>query len=63
MAIQNTQVLLISRPEGWASESNFRIVQTPVAGPKDGELLVKNHFLSLDPYMRGRMNAVKSYTK
>jgi NADPH-dependent curcumin reductase len=63
MAAQNTQVLLISRPEGWASESNFKIVQSPVASPKDGELLVKNHYLSLDPYMRGRMNAVKSYTK
>jgi NADPH-dependent curcumin reductase len=63
MPTQNTQVLLISRPEGWASESNFKVVQTPVATPKDGELLVKNHYLSLDPYMRGRMNAVKSYTK
>ena len=63
MPTQNTQVLLISRPEGWASESNFKVVQTPVAAPKDGELLVKNHYLSLDPYMRGRMNAVKSYTK
>ena len=63
MATQNTQVLLISRPEGWASESNFKVVQSPVASPNDGELLVKNHYLSLDPYMRGRMNAVKSYTK
>ncbi len=63
MVTQNTQILLISRPEGWASESNFKVVQTPVATPKDGELLVKNHYLSLDPYMRGRMNAVKSYTK
>ena len=63
MVTQNTQVLLISRPEGWASESNFKVVQTLVAAPKDGELLVKNHYLSLDPYMRGRMNAVKSYTK
>ncbi len=63
MATLNTQVLLASRPEGWVSESNFKIVQTPVASPKDGELLLRNHFLSLDPYMRGRMNAVKSYTK
>ena len=63
MATQNTQILLASRPEGWVTENNFKIVQTPVASPKDGELLVKNHYLSLDPYMRGRMNAVKSYTK
>lgn len=63
MPTQNTQVLLASRPEGWVTESNFKIVQTPINNPKDGELLVKNHYLSLDPYMRGRMNAVKSYTK
>jgi NADPH-dependent curcumin reductase CurA len=57
----NTQVLLASRPSGWVEESNFNIVETamPKAGP--GEVLVKNHWLSLDPYMRGRMNDAKSY--
>ena len=63
MTTQNTQILLASRPEGWVTESNFSIVKTPVPSPKDGELLLKVHYMSLDPYMRGRMNAVKSYTK
>ncbi len=43
------------------SEANFRIETVPVPAPKDGEVLVKNLWLSLDPYMRGRMNDVKSY--
>ena len=63
MTTQNTQILLASRPEGWVTESNFNIIKTPVPSPKDGELLLKVHYMSLDPYMRGRMNAVKSYTK
>ena len=63
MTTQNTQILLASRPEGWVTESNFSIVNTPIPSPKDGELLLKTHYMSLDPYMRGRMNAVKSYTK
>ncbi|MGO8995624.1 MAG: NADP-dependent oxidoreductase [Polyangiaceae bacterium] len=57
----NTQVLLASRPEGWPTEANFRIVESPVPDPKDGEVLVRVHWLSLDPYMRGRMNDAKSY--
>src|SRR3954454_11515052 len=58
----NMQVLLASRPTGWVEESNFNIVETPIPKPGPGELLIKNHFLSLDPYMRGRMNDVKSYS-
>ena len=60
---RNVQVQLASRPEGWVKESDFRIVETdlPKAGP--GEFVVRNHWLSLDPYMRGRMNAAKSYAK
>src|SRR6266699_6707957 len=57
----NQQVLLASRPQGAVMENNFRIVETPVAVPAEGEVLVKNEWLSLDPYMRGRMNDVKSY--
>jgi len=57
----NTQVLLASRPTGWVEESNFNIVETPIPKPGPGELLVKNHWLSLDPYMRGRMSDAKSY--
>jgi NADPH-dependent curcumin reductase len=57
----NVQVLLASRPVGWVTEENFRIVNTPVPKPAEGQILVRNHYLSLDPYMRGRMNDVKSY--
>jgi NADPH-dependent curcumin reductase CurA len=57
----NTQVLLARRPHGWPDESNFEIVETPIPTPADGELLVRSHYLSLDPYMRGRMNDAKSY--
>jgi NADPH-dependent curcumin reductase CurA len=60
---RNMQVLLASRPTGWVEEANFKIVETDVPKPGPGEVLVKNLWLSLDPYMRGRMNAVKSYTK
>ncbi|HET7594791.1 MAG TPA: NADP-dependent oxidoreductase, partial [Stellaceae bacterium] len=61
MPEKNTQVLLASRPTGWVKESDFRIVETPVPSPKDGQVLVRNRFLSLDPYMRGRMNEGRSY--
>ncbi len=59
--MQNRQVLLASRPRGAVREDNFRIVAVPLAPPRDGEVLVRNEWLSLDPYMRGRMNEVKSY--
>jgi NADPH-dependent curcumin reductase len=61
MAQMNKQVTLAARPTGWVQESHFKIVETPVPAPKDGEVLVKNLYLSLDPYMRGRMNDTKSY--
>ena len=61
MAAINRQVLLASRPQGRVVEENFRIVEAPVGRPGAGEVLVKNEWLSLDPYMRGRMNDVKSY--
>jgi NADPH-dependent curcumin reductase len=63
MAESNTQILLANRPEGWVKESDFRIVKTSIPVPKDGEILVKNSYLSLDPYMRGRMSAAKSYAR
>jgi hypothetical protein len=61
MAAMNRQVLLASRPQGRVTEDNFRIVDAPIGEPGPGEVLVKNEWLSLDPYMRGRMNDVKSY--
>ena len=54
---------LASYPEGWVAEANFKLVEAPAAAPKDGEVLVRNLWLSLDPYMRGRMSQQKSYVK
>ncbi|HWZ73771.1 MAG TPA: NADP-dependent oxidoreductase [Casimicrobiaceae bacterium] len=59
----NKQVLLASRPQGAVTEDNFRIVEVPIGKPGPGEVLVKNEWLSLDPYMRGRMSDAKSYAK
>ena len=61
MSETNLQVLLASRPTGWVEEGNFKIVETPVPEPGPGQVLVRNRYLSLDPYMRGRMNEAKSY--
>jgi len=63
MALLNKQVLLASRPQGAVTEDNFRFVEVPVGKPGPGEVLVKNEWLSLDPYMRGRMSDAKSYAK
>jgi len=59
----NRQWLLDNRPTGAVTRENFRMVETPLATPGDGEVLVRNLWLSLDPYMRGRMSDAKSYVK
>ena len=59
----NRQLLLDNRPMGEASTSNFKLVITPTPELTEGEVLVRHHFLSLDPYMRGRMNDGKSYAQ
>jgi NADPH-dependent curcumin reductase CurA len=61
MTTINRQWLLASRPKGEATTDNFRLVEAAVPELKDGEVLVRHHYLSLDPYMRGRMNDAKSY--
>ena len=58
----NPQILLDNRPTGEAVASNFKLVGGETPALQDGEVLVRHHFLSLDPYMRGRMNDSKSYT-
>jgi NADPH-dependent curcumin reductase len=58
---KNKQILLDNRPQGEASASNFKLVESDTPPLKEGEVLVRHHFLSLDPYMRGRMNDAKSY--
>jgi NADPH-dependent curcumin reductase len=57
----NRQVLLKSRPEGMPSLDNFELTQAPVPEPGEGQVLMRILYLSLDPYMRGRMSAAKSY--
>ena len=57
----NRQFLLAKRPVGAATRDTFTFQQVPVLQPKDGQILVKNQYLSLDPAMRGWMNEGKSY--
>jgi hypothetical protein len=59
----NTQVLLDNRPQGEATVGNFKIVTTETPALQDGQVLVRHHYLSLDPYMRGRMNDSRSYAQ
>ena len=58
----NQQILLDNRPTGEAVASNFKLVSSDTPALQDGQVLVRHHYLSLDPYMRGRMNDKKSYT-
>lgn len=57
----NRQILLVKRPSGMPDESDFRMVESPLPSPQDGEVLIETHYLSVDPYMRGRMNERKAY--
>lgn len=57
------RIVLASRPQGWVTTENFRLEQVPVPIPGPGQLVVRNHYLSLDPYMRGRMEETKSYAE
>lgn len=59
--MKNKQVCLASRPSGWVTQENFSLRETDVGEPGSGEVLVRNLYMSVDPYMRGRMNDVKSY--
>ena len=61
--MENQRIVLASRPEGWVTPANFRLEKAPLPQPQAGEILVKNLWLSLDPYMRGRMSEQKSYVK
>jgi NADPH-dependent curcumin reductase CurA len=55
------EVHLASRPDGWPVSENFALASVDVPEPADGQVLVHNQFISVDPYMRGRMNDRKSY--
>lgn len=57
------RIVLASRPQGAVTPDNFRLETVDLPELQDGQVLVRNHFLSLDPYMRGRMNESKSYAQ
>ena len=57
----NRRVLLKSRPQGEPTHDNFDVVDSPIPEPKDGEYLSRTVWMSLDPYMRGRMAETKGY--
>lgn len=61
MTITNQRIVLASRPQGEAAPDNFRLESVDLAPLQDGQVLVRHHYLSLDPYMRMRMNDAKSY--
>jgi NADPH2:quinone reductase len=59
--VESTRIALASRPEGAPTAANFRIETVELPEPGEGEVLLRTLYLSLDPYMRGRMSAAKSY--
>ena len=61
MLEQNRQFIFASRPVGYPKESDFNLVSSPIPTPGDGEVLIHTCYLSVDPYMRGRMRQAKSY--
>jgi hypothetical protein len=61
--MKNRQIVLAARPEGLPKESDFRLVETDVPTPEDGQFLVETRYLSVDPYMRGRISEAKSYAE
>jgi NADPH-dependent curcumin reductase CurA len=59
----NRQVVLVNRPKGEPQESDFSLIEAPIPEPGPGQFLCRTIYLSLDPYMRGRMRAAASYAK
>ncbi len=63
MSEKNLQVLLARRPTGEVQENDFKVVSAEIPSIGKGQFLVRNHYLSLDPYMRGRMSDAPSYAE
>ncbi|MEU7767269.1 NADP-dependent oxidoreductase [Nocardia sp. NPDC049190] len=61
--VESTRIVLASRPVGAPTPENFRIETTRLPAPAEGEVLLRTRYLSLDPYMRGRMSSAKSYAE
>jgi NADPH-dependent curcumin reductase CurA len=63
MSNMNRQITLAARPAGLPKESDFKLVESPIPVPKTGEVLARTIYLSVDPYMRGRMSEAESYAR
>ncbi|MEE8421293.1 MAG: NADP-dependent oxidoreductase [Dehalococcoidia bacterium] len=63
MAKTTREIHLAKRPEGVPDDSTFELVETPMPEPADGEVLVQNLYMSVDPAMRGRMNGIRTYVQ
>ena len=61
MTTTTREIHLAARPTGWPTQDHFRTMEVELADPAPGEVLVRNTYMSVDPYMRGRMNDVRSY--
>jgi len=61
MSVLNRRIVLAARPKGAVTPECFRLEEQELSGPEEGQVLVRNHFMSLDPYMRGRMDDARSY--
>src|SRR5579872_1158395 len=57
----NRQFKLAARPVGFPKESDFSLVDAPMAAPSEGQVLVKSQYWSVDPYMRGRITGIRTY--
>ena len=62
-ALKNRRIVLAARPKGEPKDADFRLEELDVPVPEDGQVVLRTLYLSLDPYMRGRMNAARSYAK
>ena len=61
--MKNQHVILVSRPSGWVTAENFKLVDADMPVPATNQVLIRNQWLSLDPYMRGRISDAKSYAQ
>ncbi len=61
--MMNQMILLKNRPQGWPDKDTFELKEAPVGNPQEGQVVVRSIYLSVDPYMRGRMNDTKSYVE
>lgn len=59
----NRSILLVSRPNGMPKQENFKLITNPIPEVKEGEILIRTIYLSVDPYMRGRMRGIKTYVE